>query len=146
MKLITEDTIGLLKECSKGVKMGIAAIDGVMEDVKSDTLKLFLKESKQRHTVIGRDVERLLKEADRHGEEPPVMAKMMSWAKINFKMAADPTDKEAASLVYDGCNMGIKSLYEYLNAFKEADSESQEMAYKIINEEEELKSCLRNFI
>jgi len=146
MKTVTADTIGLLKECSKGVKMGASAIDGVIGDVKNDTLKNMLKESRVRHTAIDRDVERLLKEAGSEGDEPPVMAKAMSWMKMNFKMATDPTDKEAASLVYDGCNMGVKSLYEYLNHFKDADSESREIVHRLIDEEEELKSGLRNFV
>ncbi|MBE6007992.1 MAG: hypothetical protein E7235_02200 [Lachnospiraceae bacterium] len=70
----------------------------------------------------------------------------MSWAKMNFKMMTDPSDKEAASLVYDGCNMGVKSLYEFLNHFKDADEASRALVHRLIKEEEELKDKLRNFV
>ena len=146
MKTVTKDSIGLLKECSKGVKMGASAIDGVIDNVKNDTLKNVLKESRVRHSAIDKDVDRILKELGENGEQPPMMAKAMSWMKMNFKMMTDPTDKEAATLVYDGCNMGVKSLYEYLNSFKEADEVSRALAHRIINEEEELKDKLRNFV
>ena len=146
MKLLTKDTVNLLQECSSGVKMAVSAIDGVVEDVKSDTLKAFMIGSKARHSAIGKEIDALLEQNDDRGKEPPAMAKMMSRMKINFKMSTKPSDKEAASLVYDGCNMGIKSLYEYLNNYTDADEQSRDIAHRIINEEEELKSCLRNFV
>ena len=146
MKTVTKDSIDLLKECSKGVKMGASAIDGVIGDVKNDTLKNVLKESRVRHSAIDKDIDRILEELGESGEQPPAMAKAMSWMKMNFKMMTDPTDKEAATLVYDGCNMGVKNLYEYLNSFKEADEVSRALAHRLINEEEELKDKLRNFI
>ena len=146
MKTVTADTIGLLKECSKGVKMGASSIDGVIGNVKNDTLKNVLKESRVRHTAIDNDVDKFLKEAGENGEQPPMMAKAMSWAKMNFKMMTDPSDKEVASLVYDGCNMGVKSLYEFLNQFKDADEVSRALAHRLIKEEEELKDKLRNFV
>ncbi|MBE6007991.1 MAG: hypothetical protein E7235_02195 [Lachnospiraceae bacterium] len=76
MKTVTADTVGLLKECSKGVKMGASSIDGVIDNIKNDTLKNVLKESRVRHTAIDKDVERLLKEAGESGEQPPMMARL----------------------------------------------------------------------
>ena len=146
MQTLTQDTTNLLKECSAGVRMAVASIDGVMDYVMNDTLKHFLSDSKTKHEAIGRDIDKLLNQTGEEGKEPPTMAKMMSWIKINYGLTKSPTDKEAASLVYDGCNMGIKTLYEYLNTYTTADATSKELAHKLITEEEKLISCLRNFV
>ncbi len=146
MKVMTKDSMELLKECSAGVKMAIGSIDDVLDDVKNETLKAFLMENKKKHEKIGKEADELLNEVMEEGKEPPMMAKMMSKMKTSFKMMTNPTDKEAASLIYEGCDMGIKSLYEYLNYYTEADDGSRRIAHSLIDAEEELKSCLRNFV
>ena len=37
--MIEKDTVRLLRECDSGAKMGISAIDDVMDHVKSDKLR-----------------------------------------------------------------------------------------------------------
>lgn len=146
MKTLTKDTIGLLKECTSEIKMAVAGIGEVIDVCKIMTLKQALIESKNKHEKIGKEIERILSYCDEEAKEPPKMEKMMSWMKINLKMTADPTDSEAANLIYDGCDMGIKSLYEYLNCYKDADEDSVKITHCIIDEEEKLKSILRNFL
>lgn len=146
MQTLTEDTVKLLKECSSGVRMAVSSIDGVLDYVKNETLKHMLNESKAAHEAIGRKIDNMLNKTGEYGKEPPAAAKMMSWLKINFGLIKSPCDKEAASLVYDGCNMGIKTLYEYLNTYISADDISKKLAHNLIDEEESLKNCLRNFL
>ena len=71
---------------------------------------------------------------------------VMSWMKMNFKMMTDPTDKEAASLVYDGCNMGVKSLNKYLNEYKAADEITKDITKRLINLEERLVIVFRGYL
>ena len=77
-------------------------------------------------------------------KEPNPMAKGMSWIKTNVKMGMDNSDKTVADLITDGCNMGIKSLYKYLNQYKNADEESKKICNKLIDIEETLRQDLRN--
>lgn len=44
--MIEQDTIRLLRECDAGVKMGVASIDDVLDQVHSDTLRDYLTECK----------------------------------------------------------------------------------------------------
>ncbi len=74
------------------------------------------------------------------------MAKMMSWAKINMKMMMHEDDKTIASLIIDGCNMGIKQLTGYLNDYTEADEKSIRLAKRLINEEENLSDSLKKYL
>jgi len=63
----------------------------------------------------------------------------MSHLKTNFKMTTNPTDETIADLITDGCNMGIKSLYRYLNQYKTADKDIRKLAEKLIHLESDLR-------
>ena len=49
MKMISKDTIKLLRECDSGIKMGIASIEDVLGFTKSETLKDILEKSRKEH-------------------------------------------------------------------------------------------------
>lgn len=80
------------------------------------------------------------------GKDPGAMAKGMSWMKTNVKLAVNESDNVAADLITDGCNMGVKSLFKYLNQYKAADEKSKKLAKKLISIEEDLSSNLRKFL
>ena len=54
--------------------------------------------------------------------------------------------KTIASLMTDGCNMGVKSLNKYLNKYKAADEVSKDIAKRLINLEEKLAIDIRQFL
>ena len=74
------------------------------------------------------------------------MAKGMSWMKTNMKMTMDDSDATVADLITDGCNMGIKSLYRYMNQYKAADDTSKDICNRLVSIEEELRKGLRNYL
>ena len=74
------------------------------------------------------------------------MADAMSWLKINVKYSIDPTDHEIASLMVDGCNMGIKSVSEYLNRYEKADNKVRGMVQDLVELEKKLTDQLRLYL
>ena len=44
--MVEQDTIRLLRECDSGIKMGISAIDEVVDHVKGDGLRGILSDSR----------------------------------------------------------------------------------------------------
>ena len=74
------------------------------------------------------------------------MAKGMSYLKTNMKMTMDASDNTIADLITDGCNMGIKSLYRYLNQYKDADEKSKDICKKLISIEDALLKELRPYL
>ena len=140
------DTVKLLKECDAGTKMAVASIDEVMDKVTDDGLKGLLQESKNHHKELEMEILEKLKEHNAEEKEPNPMAKGMSWMKTNVKMGMDNSDKTVADLITDGCNMGIKSLYKYLNQYQNADEESKKLCNKLIDIEETLRKDLRNHL
>lgn len=144
--MIEQDTIKLLRECDAGIKMGVSAIDEVLEYVESQELKSCLLKSMEEHEKIKGNLLELLNEYHDDGKEPSAMAKGMSWIKTNFKLSVSESDDVVADLITDGCNMGVKSLYKYLNQYKSADEKSKDMAKKLISIEENLMANMRKFL
>lgn len=141
-----KDTICLLQECDAGTKMAVESVDEILEKVQDDKLKKVLTESREEHLKLGDEIHTLL---TKHGglyKEPNIMAKGMSWIKTNVMMGLDDSDKTVASLITDGCDMGIKSLQKYLNEYENADQISKGICKKLISVEEKLCKELREYL
>lgn len=140
------DTVKLLKECDSGIKMGISAIDDIIDDVKNTDFRILLHDSKTQHEKLKDEILVLLNEHNDDGKNPNPMAKGMSWVKTNMKMAVDGTDNTAADLITDGCNMGVKSLSRFLNQYKSADSKSRDITSRLVQIEDRLATDVRQFL
>ena len=101
-----QDTVRLLQECDAGVKMGVAAIAEVLDQVSSQELYRSLSDCKREHEYLGRELQELLSRCGGESGQPSPVAKGMSWLKTNAKMAASPGDATVADLMTDGCNLG----------------------------------------
>lgn len=141
-----EDSVNLLKECSSGIQMAVESIDEVLPYVKDDRFKGLLQDSKHEHQKLGDETHQLLHDLDDESKEPNPMAKGMSWIKTNVKLSVNPTDNTAADLITDGCNMGVKSLSEYMNRYKTADDSSKQIAEKLVRTEEQLSQDIRQYL
>ncbi|MCX4306864.1 MAG: hypothetical protein OSJ69_13800 [Acetatifactor sp.] len=140
------DTIRLLRECNAGIKMGVSTLDDVIEHVQSDSLRNLLAKSKETHTRLGNTTHEYLREYQDEGKEPAMMAKVMSKMKTNMKLDDEGPDSTAAELVTDGCNMGIKSIYRYLNQYPAAEGKIKKLAKDVAEAEESLVKDLRAYL
>lgn len=141
-----KDTIDLLKECDSGTKMAVVSIDEILEKVKDPKLKKLLEESKAEHRTLGDEIHTLLAQHGSEYKEPTPIAKGMSWLKTNVKLGIDESDSTVADLMTDGCDMGVKSLYKYLNQYNQADHTSKGLCKKLISIEEKLCKDLRGYL
>ena len=144
--MVEQDTIRLLRECDAGIRMGLSAIDDVLDDVSGVDLKQCLRESRFRHERLQDEIRLLLAKYHDHGKDPNIVAQGMSKLKTSAKLAADPTDATVADLMSDGCHMGVKSLSRYLNQYKAADESSKDITKRLIALEEELDKEVRAYL
>ncbi len=144
--MIEQDTVRLLRECDAGVKMGISSISDVLQYVQADSLRQSLSNCKSEHEKLEREIKDLLDQYHDNGKDPNPMAKGMSWVKTNVKLAMNESDSAIAELMTDGCNMGVKSLNQYLNQYKAADEVSKDVAKRLIHQEEMLTADMRSFL
>jgi len=141
-----KDTINLLKECDAGTKMAVSSIDDVIDCVENKKMYDSLKKSKAHHEKLGSEIHIMLNERGIGEKDPPAMAKGMSWMKTNMKMVMDPSDETVAELITDGCNMGIKSLHEYMNEYEDADESIKEICNRLISMEEALCQDMAEYL
>ncbi len=144
--MIEQDTIKLLRECDAGIKMGVSAIDDVLEYVSDDGFKEKLSKCKVEHEKLREELEQLLDKYHDDGKEPNPMAKGMSWMKTNVKLTLNESDETIADLITDGCNMGVKSLNKYLNKYEAAEEKVKDITKRLINQEEQLAVDIRKYL
>ena len=144
--MIERDTIKLLRECDAGVKMGVSSISDIMDFVRGSDLRQCLSESKSEHKHLEREIQHHLDRFHDDGKDPAPMAKSMSRIKTNMRMALGSSDAAVASLITDGCNMGVKSLSRYLNQYKAADERSKDIAKRLISLEQQLAEDIRPYL
>ena len=144
--MIEKDTIKLLRECDSGVKMGVASIDDVMDNVSSELFKRLLKDCRAEHEKLRLEIQTQLDRFHDEGKNPNPIVKGMSWVKTNMKLGMEESDATVADLMTDGCNMGVKSLNRYLNQYKAADEISKDIAKRLLNLEEKLSVDIRQFL
>lgn len=144
--MIESDTIKLLRECDAGIKMGVSAIDEVLDYVHDEKLEEALKECRDEHSELQSEILTILEKYHDEGKEPNPVAKGMSWVKTSAKLVMDESDHTIADLMTDGCNMGVKSLNRYLNQYKAADEKTKNITKKLIRIEEKLTADVQKFL
>lgn len=144
--MIEQDTVKLLRECDAGIKMGVSAIDDVMDHVSDRNFRDRLANCRAEHEKLEQQIQTQLDRFGDDGKEPNPMAKGMSWIKTNAMLAVDESDNTIADLLTDGCNMGVKSLNRYLNQYEAADENSKDITKRLINLEEKLAVDMRRYL
>ena len=145
-KDVSKDTIELLKECDAGCKMAIDSMEQISRYVTDDQLQTIIQKYNNDHIKMEEDIHRMLNNHGAEGQEPNPMAKASSWIQSEVKMMLKGDTKQAASLLTDGCNMGVKSLCEYKNSYKAADEKSVSMCEKLCDIETRMAKDLQCFL
>jgi hypothetical protein len=140
------DTTELLKECNAGSKMAVDAIDQILPMTRSDDLRRLLRDNKEKHTELGEKIHSELSRSGSREEDPPAAAKTMAHVTTSVKMMLKPDDHEVANIITDGCNMGIKSLHEYLNQYQAAAPEARKLTGELADLEASLMEDLQQYL
>ncbi|MGN0636882.1 MAG: hypothetical protein ACI4J0_00790 [Huintestinicola sp.] len=138
------DTSKLLRECDAGIKMGITSLEDVIPKAADPELEQILKQSRQEHIRLRAETERQLNRIKDKGRSAGAMAKSMSSLKTQLTMQTGD-DTDAAMLVTNGCEKGIRTLNKYLDKYHYADEKSKRLTNELIAAEQQLVSELDSF-
>ncbi|HPF28988.1 MAG TPA: hypothetical protein PLZ77_02655 [Lachnospiraceae bacterium] len=64
----------------------------------------------------------------------------------DHKLMAEKDSHQIAKLMMDGCNMGIQSVSEYQNQYRNASKEALELAQKLVRAEEDFMEEMKQFL
>ena len=143
---MNEDTINLLKECNAGCKAGTNSMEQVQPYIENKKLKSIIDEYNDKHIKIGDECHQMLNEYHEEEKDPQVSAKAFSWISTEMKLMMNDDTHEIADIMIDGCNMGIKSVSEYINKYKTASKESMDLAKKLVKVEQEFMNELLGYL
>ena len=130
---MNEDTIKLLNSLSYGAKMCTESFDEVLKHIEKKDMKEAVSECKREHELLNAKIDGMLSAGDIEPKTPNIMAKGMTWMKINKELIMEKDDNKAiAGLITDGCNMGIKLLNHYLNDYENADENAKNIVDDMI--------------
>lgn len=144
--ILNGDSVCLLRECNSGSKMATDSIEQVMKYVENSELRDVLEKYNSEHIKLGEGISAALREGGQAQKEPGTMAKMSAWVQTQAKMAIDHDEHHIASLLMDGCNMGIKSLNEYRNKYTEASPTAVDYCGRLCRLEKNMSEDLERFL
>ena len=144
--MVEPDTIRLLRECDAGIKMGVSAIEEVVDRVADKRFRRCLTDCAAEHDKLKTEIQTLLDKHGDEGKDPNPIVQGISHMKTGMKLGLDDSDQTIAGLMTDGCNMGVKSLSQYLNQYKAADETSKNITKRLIALEERLAVDIRGFL
>ncbi len=143
---MNEDTIKLLKECNAGCKSATNSMEQVLQFNNNEELKNLINEYNDKHIKIGDECHQMLNEQGENEKDPSPMAKAFSWVSTEFKLMMNDNSHKIADVMIDGCNMGIKSVSEYINKYKNASTESMDLAKNLVKTEQEFMNKLLMYL
>lgn len=143
---MNEDTIKLLKEVNSGCKSATNSMEQVLPFAKNEQLKNIINKYNDIHIKLGDECHALLNQVDKDEKDPSIMAKAMSWISTEVKLMINDDTHRIAELMIDGCNMGIKSLSEYINKYKSASPESIDLAKRLVRIEQDFMNELLPYL
>ena len=146
MITMNEDTINLLNECNAGCKSGTNSMEQVQYYIENEKLKSIIDEYNDKHIKIGDECHQMLNLYHEEEKDPQVSAKAFSWISTKMKLVMNNDTHEIADIMIDGCNMGIKSVSEYINKYKTASKESVDLAKKLVKVEQEFMNELLGYL
>ena len=144
--MMEEHSVNLLRECDSGCKMAVESLEQIRDMVSDQELWNAITESCEKHQNLDIRIRKTLSAMAEEGKEPGKMASAWSWMSTEMRMMAKGGDKEAASIVTDGCNMGIKTICGYKNQYSGASKAVVEIADELTGLEENLRDCMKKFL
>ena len=139
---MNEDTIYLLRECNAGCKSGTNSMEQVKPYISNQELRSIIDEYNDKHIKLGDECHQMLNRYNVEEKDPKVTAKTFSWVSTAMKLKMNNDNHQIADIMIDGCNMGIKSVSEYINKYEAASDESMNLAKNLVKIEQEFMNDL----
>ena len=118
---MNKDTVNMLKQCNMGCKAATNNMEQILSHVKNKELRELIIKYNDRHIKLGDECHMLLNETGKDEKDPSKLSMAMAAVGNEIKLTINDSSHKAAELLVDGCNMGIKSLSEYLNIYSKAE-------------------------
>ena len=126
--------------------MAVQTLDQLLPSVHDRDFKNSLEMYRDAHVSFGDKLHTMANRGGTSGGDLGPVEKLSARIMTGMKLMLNDSDKKIASMLTDGCNMGIKSLSAYLNQYSAADDDARKIAANIIRLEESMSEDLRQYL
>lgn len=140
------DTVRLLGEVDYGCKMAINSMNRISDYGMDQKLSHVIDHYKYKHLELQKHAADLLRQNGASQKDPGMMVSTMAKVTTEVKMFMRDDNTQVAKILMDGCNMGIQSISEHINQYKQASKESVGLAKSLVRAEEDFMCDLKQFL
>jgi hypothetical protein len=140
------DTVRLLEEVDYGCKMAINSINRIRDYPMDTKLSHVLDHYKYKHMEMQKQAADLLVRSGGRQKDPGMMVSTMAKVTTEVKMFMREDDNQIAKIMMDGCNMGIQSISEHINQYRQASGDGVALAKALVRTEEDFMCDLKQFL
>lgn len=146
--MLTSADLAVLNEAYRNSRMGLEAINTVINKVEDEDLALDLNRQAVRFLSFEDKVTEKIREGSRRPEQSSPMGKAVRWTSIQANTLLNTSTEHLAELMIQGNTKGITDLMKAVKANKDARKEYCELAEELMDFEEKnierLKEYLKN--
>ena len=141
-----DNSVYILNEVNKGIKMGMDSISNISEKVQDDEFKKDLKYQYDEYNSILNKVGNELTKYDDFPKELNPMQKTMGWINVEFSTIDDKSNSKIAEMMIKGTNMGIIKGRKLLNQNPETDENVKNILSEFVKFQENTVEQLKKYL
>jgi len=134
-KQTLDNSIELLNEIYKNLRMGIQSIDVLLSSIKSNEIIEELSEESSRYSLYEKETIMIANSKDYNLKDNSIIQKTQVWLSVKINLLASATTQHIAEMMLIGTMMGVIDLVKATTNYPDADNEIMDLAYKLIEEE-----------
>ena len=129
------NSIELLNEIYKNLRMGLQSIDVLISSIKSNDIIEELSDESSNYSLFEKETIMIANAKDYNLKDNNIIQKTQVWLSVKMNLLTSMTTQHIAEMMLIGTMMGVIDLVKATTNYLEADKEIMDLAHKLIEEE-----------
>jgi hypothetical protein len=144
--MITNVDLDLLEKTYQNAKMGITAIEAVLDKASDREFYSDLNKQLQDYKMIAGKSKQQLRKNGAHPKDNSLYKNIMLKSNIKMNTMINSDDSHIAQMVIQGSTMGVTQMTRLLHANEDADGVSAQIAKDFVKKEEDNINIMKNYL
>ncbi len=144
--MITNVDLDLLEKTYQNAKMGITAIEAVLDKASNKDFYNDLNKQLQDYKMIAGKSRQQLRKNGARPKDNSFYKKLMLKSNIKMNTMINSDDSHIAQMVIQGSTMGVTQMTRLLHAHEAAEGDSAQIARDFVKKEEDNINNMKNYL
>lgn len=144
--MITNVDLDLLEKTYQNAKMGITAIEAVLDKASDREFYSDLNKQLQDYKMLAGKSKQQLRKNGVRPKDNSLYKSMMLKSNIKMNTMISSDDSHIAQMVIQGSTMGVTQMTRLLHANRDADGISTQIARDFVKKEEDNINTMKNYL